>query len=127
MPPVPEHVMKRIEDIEKEQIKQELNAKHAQEIHAEENRAMFAAMQTEINEVRQEQRAFAPILEGINTNLGLLVEDKTKRDAITEERRKPKTPWDVLKTKMIESLATLVSGAIVAGGVWVAIQVLRGG
>lgn len=132
MPPVPEAIIKRIEDVEKAQIKQELNTSYTMEMHAGENRAMFAALQTRIEGVEQEQKAYQqsiePILAGINSNLETLVGDKTKRDAIAEEesKKKPRTPWNIFKVKLIEGLATLISGGMIAGVIWIIVQMAKG-
>src|SRR6266487_1995005 len=44
-----------------------------------------------------------------------------KEEAITNKAHK--TPWDMFKAKMIESLATLIAGGIVAGVGYIIVQV----
>lgn len=96
--------------------------------HEDMNAAALAAVHVRIDTMETKVDSFGPVLEGINTSLGILASDKTKRDTLAEAeaKKKPKTPWDVFKAKMVDALATLVAGGMVAGVVWVAIQVLRG-
>lgn len=61
-----------------------------------------------------------------NNTLILQMPAKVMEAIKAEARDKPKTPWDRFKAKIIDSLATLVSGGIVAVVVWVAIQILKG-
>lgn len=122
----------RLDLLEKEQIKQERDNKYALELHKQENESAMAAMQAQIDGIRGEVQGFTPVLEGIKESLNILVGDKMERDVLAKERKdeeekKPSTPWGKFKDKLIESLATLVSGGVIALVVWLAAEFLKQG
>jgi len=123
MPTIPE----RITAVERDLLAQEKANKQALAAHEDKNMSALEAVHIRINAVEQKVDSFAPMLEGISTNLGILVGDKERRDALAEAeaKKKPKTPWDTFKAKMIEALATLISGGIIAGAIWVFVQMAK--
>lgn len=122
-------IPERLTAVERDLLAQEKANKQALAAHEDKNMSALEAVHVRIDAVEQKVSSFGPVLEGINTSLGILVGDKEKRDTLAEAeaKKKPKTPWDVFKGKLIDSLSTLVAGGILAGGIWVFIQMSKGG
>lgn len=114
----------RLTAVERDLLALEKRNQMALDGHAKENQMALEAVHVRMDEMEQKIDSFGPVLEGISTNVSVLVSDKTGRDAMAkaEAAKKPKTPWDIFKAKLIDALATLTAGVIMAGIGFVAVQ-----